>query len=85
MPTEPLVKPLADPVVIDLHGRVSALEKSEANRNTEIALMKKDLEYIRDGQDKVTSGINKILWAIALSVIAAGTAWVLNGGLSLTN
>jgi hypothetical protein len=83
MPTEARaqIAPSTDPIVIDLHGRVSALEKSEGQRNTEIALMKKDLEYIRAGQDKVTSGMNKLFWLLIAGFLAAFVNFVIGGGL----
>lgn len=72
----------SDPIVIDLHGRVSALEKSEASRNTEIALIKRELEYIRGGQDKINSGLNKLFWTIVISLVGATTTFVISGGLA---
>lgn len=77
-----------NPSVIDLQARVGRVEDQmrevrQANSEAvmELALMRKDVTTIKEGQDKITGGINKILWAIALSVITAGTTFVLSGGL----
>ena len=79
-----------DPLVVDLYGRVQRLEDglttmrdTQQKTATEIALMQKDLGYIKISQDKVTQGINRILWAIALSVLGAGSTFILSGGLVL--
>lgn len=79
-----------DPLVVDLYGRVQRLEDglntmrdTQQKTATEIALMQKDLGYIKVSQDKVTQGINRILWAIALSVLGAGSTFILSGGLVL--
>lgn len=80
------------PVFIDLHHRVGRLEngfgdlKDTQQRNgTELALIQKDVGYIRIAQDKVSLGVNRILWAIAISVIAAVITFITSGGLVLAN
>lgn len=89
--TEPLRTPLADPIVVDLHARVGRLENDiaavkerDGQINTELAVMQTDIKYIKHTQDSVTKGINRILWSIGLSVLTAATAFILSGGLMVT-
>lgn len=77
-----------DPLLYDLQQRMGRLEDetkammiADHHANLELALMRKDLSYIKDAQDKVTVGVNRILWAIGLSVLTAISAFVLTGGL----
>lgn len=84
--------PLADPIVVDLHARVGRLEddmaaarERDGQTETELAVMKTDIKYIKHAQDSVTKGINRILWAIGLSVIGAFTTFILSGGLMITH
>lgn len=79
--TEPKAVPLRDPMVHDLHLRVGRLEQALQVDRTEIAIVKNDMKYLREKVDTIHSGINRILWAIGLSVIAVGTTFVLSGGL----
>lgn len=79
-----------DPILIDLHGRVGRLERTYAdlkeNDNrafTELALIKQDIHYIKDGQDKLYLGVNRLLWAFGLAVIGATSTFILSGGLLL--
>lgn len=73
--------PLRDPMVHDLHIRVSRLEKDASDGRTELAVMKTDLSYVKESVGGIQRGINRILWAIGLSVLAAATTFVLSGGL----
>ncbi len=73
--------PLRDPMVHDLHIRVSRIEQDARDTNTELAVMKNDMAYVKEAVGGITRGVNKILWAIGLSVLAAGTTFVLSGGL----
>lgn len=72
-----------DPVIIDLHGRVSKLEARESEIATELALLKRDMAYLKENVSVIRGGVNKVLWAIALSVVAAATTFVLSGGLAI--
>lgn len=81
--------PLHDPV-IDLHIRVGRLEDAFLSQKGEqlamksdMALMTKDIGYIKAGQDKLYAGINRILWAIGLIVLTAVAGFILNGGLAV--
>lgn len=80
----PAALPTSDPVILNLHGRVEALEKAEYRRDTEVALIKKDLEYIRQGQDRTNAGVNKLFWLVIAGMVAAFVNFVINGGLSVT-
>ena len=66
-----------------LEDGLNTMRETQQKTATEIALMQKDLGYIKVSQDKVTQGINRILWAIALSVLGAGSTFILSGGLVL--
>ena len=74
---------------VDLHGRVGRLEQNfgglkdaQQKAITEMALIQKDIGYIRTAQDRVSQGINRILWAIAISVVGAVVTFISTGGLA---
>lgn len=78
--------PLRDPMLHDLHARVNRLEDKQTiaierdhQRDLQLATLTVDVKHIRDGQDKMTAGINKVLWAIALWLLtgALGGLWFL--------
>lgn len=73
--------PLRDPMVHDLHIRVSRIEQDNSEKNTEMAVMKNDMAYIKESVGGISKGINKILWAIGLSVLGAIMTFILSGGL----
>jgi hypothetical protein len=50
--------------------------------DAEIKVIMNQIGYIKDGQDSLSQGINKVLWAIGISIITAVMAFVINGGLS---
>lgn len=75
--------PLRDPMVHDLHIRVGRLEQNDSLRTTELAVLRNDMGYVKNSVDGIQKGINRILWAIALSVVAAATTFVLSGGLAV--
>ena len=84
--------PLRDPMVHDLHIRVGRLEDhavtaqtSAHTQATELAVMKNDVTYVKDSVGGIQKGVNRILWAIGLSVLAGATTFVLSGGLHLTH
>ena len=61
------------------------LAKTHGDFKTEVAVMQRDIAYIKEGQDKVVAGINKLMWSIILSVISAFMVFALGGGLVLAN
>lgn len=71
---------LRDPMVHDLHVRVSRIEEVTRGNATEMAVMQNDLTYVKESVGGIETGINRILWAIGLSVIGASTTFVLSGG-----
>ena len=77
-------------MVHDLHIRVGRLEEhlvtvnlKTQEQSTELALLKNDLGYVKNSVDGIQKGINRILWAIAISVLGAVTTFVLAGGLAV--
>jgi len=82
MPDIDPVQQFRDPMVHDLHIRVSRIEQDTQVQTTELAVMKNDMAYVKDSVGGILTGINKILWAIGLSVLAVGMTFVLSGGLS---
>ena len=72
-----------DPMVHDLHLRVSHIEQSSQLQRTELAVVQNDLTYVKEAVGGISRGINKILWAISLSVLTAATTFVLSGGFTL--
>ena len=56
--------------------------KTHGDFKTEVAVMQRDISYIKDSQDKVVSGLNRLLWAIGLGFIGAVVAFIVNGGLA---
>ena len=61
------------------------LTKTHGDFKTEVAVMQRDISYIKESQDKVVAGINKLVWSIIGSVIVAFMAFALAGGLNLVN
>jgi len=74
---------IRDPVVHDLHSRVTKLEHSTNEDRTNIAVLLNDLLYVKREVTGISRGINKVLWAIGLSVIAAASTFILSGGLTI--
>jgi len=79
--TSQQVVPLRDPMVHDLHIRVSRIEQESNSSNTQMAVLKNDMAYIKESVNSITRGINKILLAIAFAVVGAATTFVMAGGL----
>lgn len=73
--------PLRDPMVHDLHIRVSRMEQHTQTQTTELAVLQNDMTYVKDSVGGISRGVNKILWAIGLCVLTVGTTFVLSGGL----
>lgn len=46
----------------------------------EIATIKKDIEFIRDGQSRMNNNINRVVGAVGFAIIAQIMAFLLNGG-----
>jgi len=72
-------------MVHDLHVRVSRIEQDARETNAELAVMKNDMAYVKEAVGGITKGVTKILWAIGLSVLAAGTTFILSGGLVIVS
>lgn len=75
-------------MIHDLHVRVGRLEEHIVNVNiktnehsTDLAVFKNDLGYVKESVDCIQKGINRILWALGLSILAAASTFVLSGGL----
>lgn len=84
----PVPNPNAEHAIVDLHYRMGRLEDSvalnrveSAQRDTQIALVKADIGTIKAGQDKIYSGLNRILWTVGLGIAGAATTFVMSGGL----
>lgn len=58
------------------------VSKYVSDFKTEIAVMQRDISYIKASQDKVVSGLNRLLWAIGLAFVGAVVAFIVNGGLA---
>jgi len=71
-----------DPMVHDLHVRVSRIEQDSRTQITEMAVMKNDMAYVKQSVNSIQSGVTRILWAIGLSMVAAISTFLLNGGLA---
>lgn len=76
-----------NPMFVDLQKRVNRVEdelrviiKDAAQAKTDQAVMGRDIAHIRETTDKVTAGINRILWAIGLSVVGTVTTVIMSGG-----
>ena len=54
--------PLRDPMVHDLHIRVDRLEQAAITQHTDVALVKNDVSYLKDGIDNINGGIRKLFW-----------------------
>lgn len=75
------VTPLRDPMIHDLHARVTKLEHSTNEDRTNIAVLLNDLSYVKSEVTNISTGINRVLWAIGLAVIGAASTFILSGGL----
>lgn len=74
----------------DIHARLSKLEErfqefreGDAARETATALLIKDMDYLKKSTDKLSSGINRVFWAIGLSAVGVVTHFALSGGFNL--
>lgn len=84
---------MSDPinhVFVDLSNRVGRLEdrqeradRKSAELDLKIERIKSDVTYIKDGNDKINGGINRIFWAVGLAILGAFTTFILSGGLML--
>lgn len=85
--TDPRVVSVTEPVIIDLHSRMGRLEdtvakasQESAKRDTQIAMMKNDVTTIKDGQDKIFSGISRLLWVLFLGFGGSFVTFITTGG-----
>ena len=85
--TDPKLVAVTEPVIVDLHARMGRLENTVAQahtesaaRDTQIALMKADISVIKDGQNKIFSGLNRILWTVGLGIAGAFGTFIMSGG-----
>jgi len=74
---------LRDPMVHDLHARVTKLEHTTSEDRTNIAVMLNDLSYVKKEVTGISKGVKGVLWSILMSVIAAASTFILTGGLSI--
>ena len=81
--TSESVLSISDSAVHDLRVRVTRIEHETRFHNTELAVLKNDIAYVKDEVGGISRGINKILWAISLSVLGAIMTFILTGGLIL--
>lgn len=78
----------ADGVLAEVRNRLTILEERYSqiiakhfNLEKDLSLMQRDLQYIRHGQDKISQGVNKVLWTIVLALLAAVMTFIIKGGL----
>jgi len=74
---------IRDPVIHDLHSRVTKLEHSTSEARTNIAVLLNDLSYVKREVTGISKGINRVLWSIGLSVIGAIITFILSGGITI--
>lgn len=72
-----------------MDSRVRALESiqqdrrvSDVERTSREQAMQKDIASIQTDVSSIKAGINRVLWAVALGVLAAFIGFVLRGGLN---
>ena len=82
---ETIISQMRDPMVHDLHLRVSRIEEKTRDAATELAVLKNDLQYVKESVGGVLRGINKILWAIGLSVLGFVMTFLMSGGFTIIN
>jgi len=75
-------------LLADMLSRVGRLETTQElvldkthEFDKELTGFKRDLQYIRQGLDKTSGGINKVLWGMAGIVGLYIMGFILNGGL----
>jgi len=66
---------------LQITGVKTEVLTTRADFKTEIAILKNDLGYIKDSQEKVVTGLNRILWAVGLVILGGFGTFILNGGL----
>jgi len=74
---------IRDPMIHDLHSRVTKLEHSTSEARTNIAVLLNDLSYVKREVTGISKGINRVLWSIGLSVIGAIATFILSGGITI--
>lgn len=79
----PQVAPARDPMIHDLHARVTKLEHRTSEDRLNFAVLVNDLSYVKSEVTGISKGINRVLWSIGVCVITAGTTFVLSGGLNI--
>lgn len=71
------------PAIHGLHERVGRLEEVVSKDRMDMAVMLNDMTYVKKEVTGISKGINRVLWAIGLSVITALTTFVLSGGITI--
>ena len=79
--SSPAASHMRDPMIHDLHSRVTKIEHATQEDRTNVAVLLNDLSYVKGEVTNISTGINRVLWAIGLAVLAAGCTFVLSGGL----
>jgi len=69
--TDSAIIPARDPMVHDLHLRVSRIETEKTEDVAAMATMQRDIHYMREGIDRIGKGLNRVLWAIMTPVLTA--------------
>lgn len=76
--------PLRDPMVHDLHVRLTRVEQNHSDHNRELGVLKSEISNVKEDTSAIRGGINKLLWTAALSLFGLfGTVitFVLTNGL----
>ena len=88
MPEE--INTAQDTYIIDAIGRIARLEAGQEalvlkyhEFDKELAGLKVDLKYIREGLDTTKGGINKLLWGMATIFATYVIGFIIAGGLEI--
>lgn len=67
--TEKQPIPLRDPMVHDLHIRLSRVERDHSDHNRELGVLKVEIGNVKEDTSAIRSGLNKLLWSVVLGLL----------------
>jgi len=70
------ITPLTEHVLFNMQGRIARLEHKDAAQETEMALVKQDLAYLKAGHDTVVSKQDRLMWVIVGTFLTGFVTYV---------
>ena len=88
MATDIEFKTILETFMFDISNRMTRVEDSHQKIveqthqfDKELSGLQRDIKYIREGQDQMKSGINKLLWGILAVLVTYVMGFIVQGGL----